>query len=140
MKIKTKPVKPVRKVGEIREIGRSHDLSFFEGSIEGVISELTAIQKTAGFYDIAIEIDHDYGFDNDEYHTVHIRGKYDETDEEYAHRLTVYNTKLSEYNAWYVANKTAIEESIAKHKAREKAAKDSEIARLEKAIAKLKKS
>ncbi len=135
MKIKQKPSRPERLLNREHEICwiDEHDL---EGSIDEVIERLGALKAQHSQYrNLTIKVESDYDST-----TIRLIGYTDEPEIEYLVRLSKYDKKLAAYEEWYAANADKITQTLAKRRLATKAAKDIQIARLEKELKKLRKS
>jgi len=135
MKIKQKPSRPERLLN-IEHVICDLSQSDLEGSVDEVIEKLGALKAQYSQYcNLTIKVETDY-----DYTQVNLVGYTDEPEIEYLARLSKYDKKLAEYEGWYALNKELIVETLDKRRARAKAAKDAQIARLEKELRKLRKS
>lgn len=103
MKIRSKPVKPIRKelmknIYIDDEMGLLDIINYFE-------------ELGINVNDVSIVVDRCW--DNTE---VSAAGTYTESDEEYNERLLRYEKKLAEYNKWYDDNKEQIAAEVKKRK------------------------
>jgi len=127
MKLKSRPKKPV----VVKN--RSHNRIIWEGeSVQSIVDSLVDIGVDPCV--ATIEKDREPW---DQYDTVYLYWKADESDAEFEMRMKAYDTKLANYNEWYDANKVEIEKELEKRKKEDLEKQQREISALEEKLKKL---
>lgn len=135
IRLRNKPKKPV-KAASVAETFRIDE----GDTIYSILAQLPDADLNKAY----IDVDYDYEpYGNDRWAIISVVFNREESDEEFAERLDIYERGMSLYNAWYEENKDLIERELERRRIEKEKATQKEIekvaAQKEKEILKLEK-